>query len=88
MSRHPTQSHSAAFTDLCIQLCSPVVILDPTEQVRDLKPQEAPAHLGVCPPHLHLTTNLGISARDQHETWGSQLPSSIEIRVLPQAVSS
>ncbi|KAI5257034.1 Cyclin-Dependent Kinase 4 Inhibitor B [Manis pentadactyla] len=31
-SCHHAQSRSAAFTDLCIQLCSPVVILDLTEQ--------------------------------------------------------
>lgn len=64
-SCRPAQSHSAAFTDLCIQLCSPVVILDPTEQVSDTKPQVTLSHLGVRPPHLHLTTDLGISAPDQ-----------------------
>uniref|UniRef100_A0A286ZV74 Golgi associated olfactory signaling regulator n=3 Tax=Sus scrofa TaxID=9823 RepID=A0A286ZV74_PIG len=32
-SCHPAQSHSAVVTDLRIQLCSPVVILDPTEKV-------------------------------------------------------
>lgn len=38
-SRCPAQSHSATFTQLRDQLCSPAVILDPTEQVRDPRPQ-------------------------------------------------
>lgn len=48
-SCHPAQSHSAVVTDLRIQLCSPVVILDPTEKVRAPRTPSDPVPFGDLP---------------------------------------